>query len=139
MAKRPSRSQRLVQRADHRCEYCGYPEEVSPVPLEIDHIIPQAKGGRTILTNLALACRHCNQHKGTKTIGLDPETQQTVRLFNPRTNRWVEHFQFLQASGEMIGLSPIGRATVHELHMNDRRSVRVRLLLIKAGLVSWPR
>lgn len=104
----------------------------------MDHITPQAKGGRTTLTNLALACRHCNQHKGTKAAGIDPETQQPVRLFNPGTDRWAEHFQFLPSSGEIIGLSPIGRATVHELRMNDYRSMRLRLLLTRAGLASWP-
>jgi 5-methylcytosine-specific restriction endonuclease McrA len=95
MAQRLSRRQRVVQRAGYRCEYCGYPQEASPIPLEVDHIIPQAKGGRTTLTNLALACRRCNQHKGTKTTGIDPETQQSVRLFNPRSDRWAEHFQFI--------------------------------------------
>jgi len=136
MAKRLSRRQQVIQRAGYRCEYCGYPQEASPIPLEMDHIIPQTKGGRTTLTNLALACRHCNQHKGTKTTGIDPETQQAVRLFNPRTDQWAEHCQFLQRSGEMIGLSPIGRATVHELRLNDRRSVRLRWLLTRAGLMS---
>jgi len=43
MAQRPSRRQRVVQRAGYRCEYCGYPEEASPIPLEVDHIIFQKK------------------------------------------------------------------------------------------------
>jgi hypothetical protein len=69
---------------------------------------------------------------------MDPDTQQSVRLFNPRTDRWADHFQFLQPSGEIIGLSPIGRATVRTLQMNDARSVRLRLLITRAGLASWP-
>ena len=33
---------------------------------EIDHIIPESKGGQAILDNLQLLCRHCNRSKGTK-------------------------------------------------------------------------
>lgn len=38
----------------HRCTF------------EIDHIIPESKGGKAILENLQLLCRHCNRSKGTK-------------------------------------------------------------------------
>jgi 5-methylcytosine-specific restriction endonuclease McrA len=50
----------VARRALYRCEYCGYPEDASSTPLEIDHIIPEAKGGRTTIDNLALCCRSCN-------------------------------------------------------------------------------
>ena len=33
---------------------------------EIDHIIPESKGGQTTLDNLQLLCRHCNRNKGTR-------------------------------------------------------------------------
>ncbi len=33
---------------------------------EIDHIIPESKGGKTELENLQLLCRHCNRSKGAK-------------------------------------------------------------------------
>ena len=33
---------------------------------EIDHIIPESKGGKTTLDNLQLLCRHCNRSKGAK-------------------------------------------------------------------------
>src|SRR5271165_4288477 len=34
--------------------------------------------------NLALACYHCNAHKGPNLSALDPESGALVRLFNPR-------------------------------------------------------
>jgi 5-methylcytosine-specific restriction endonuclease McrA len=49
-----------TRRARYRCESCGYPEAASSTPLEIDHIIPEARGGRTTIENLALCCRSCN-------------------------------------------------------------------------------
>lgn len=33
----------VVSRANERCEYCRYPEELSPTPLEVDHIVPLEK------------------------------------------------------------------------------------------------
>jgi HNH endonuclease len=50
----------VARRARYRCEYCGYPDAASSKPLEIDHILPEARGGRTSRDNLALCCRSCN-------------------------------------------------------------------------------
>jgi hypothetical protein len=39
--------QQLVwQRAEHRCEYCQYPADVSLLPFQIDHIIAEKHGVR---------------------------------------------------------------------------------------------
>jgi 5-methylcytosine-specific restriction endonuclease McrA len=60
MAAAESYRDEVARRARYRCEYCGYPEAASSTPLEIDHIIPEARGGRTSIDNLALCCRWCN-------------------------------------------------------------------------------
>ena len=41
-------------------------EHYRPVPFDTDHIIPESKGGETILENLRLTCRFCNRSKGDK-------------------------------------------------------------------------
>ena len=46
-------------------QYIGHPYQIC---FEIDHIIPESKGGQTILDNLQLLCRHCNRSKGAKEI-----------------------------------------------------------------------
>ena len=74
--------QQVIQRAHRRCEYCLYPQAASSTLLEIDHIIPESKGGLTKLDNLALACRHCNSHKWAKTEGFDPITRERLPLLN---------------------------------------------------------
>ena len=38
----------------------------NPVSLEVDHIIPQSRGGDH-LENLQLLCAHCNRVKGDRT------------------------------------------------------------------------
>jgi hypothetical protein len=55
-----------------------------------------------------------------------------VRLFNPREDRWAEHFK-LQGP-LVIGLTPIGRTTVYVLAMNARHRLNVRSELIVQGL-----
>jgi hypothetical protein len=51
-----------------------------------------------------------------------------TRLFHPRRDRWDEHFAFQGAL--IVGLTPVGRATVRTLNMNgaDRLEVREELL-----------
>jgi hypothetical protein len=124
----------VARRARYRCEYCGYPKAASSVPLEIDHIIPEARGGRTTIDNLALCCRSCNLHKHVKTEAADPVTGETVPLFNPRTQPWSEHFVLDRDTGEIRGLTPIGRAAVVALALNSTHALTTRRLLIRLGI-----
>ena len=82
-------------RAAEYCEYCQRSQRDSPVaPFQIEHIVARKHGGTDSLDNLALACIDCNLHKGTDLTGIDPESQQVVQLFNPRRDRWVDHFRW---------------------------------------------
>lgn len=49
---------------DHRCAYC----DARDVPFELDHIHPRSRNGSNRVSNLTLACRPCNQRKGTRDI-----------------------------------------------------------------------
>jgi hypothetical protein len=70
------------------------PEVVTLVSHEIDHIAAAKHGGETTAENLALCCTLCNKYKGTDLASIDPETGEMQRLFHPRRDRWLEHFQF---------------------------------------------
>jgi len=63
--------QRIAQQALSRCGYCLRQECVSGVPLTIEHLIPQAKGGDETEENLWLSCRLCNEAKGIMTQAPD--------------------------------------------------------------------
>ena len=121
----------VTTRARRRCEYCHYLQRASNTSLEIEHIIPRSKQGETIPENLALACRRCNSHKSNKTDGIDPLTDERVRLFNPRLDNWNTHFRLNIRTGRIEGRTVIGTVTVQELSMNDPVAVANRLLLIK--------
>ena len=117
---------KVIAHAQGRCTYCRTAEAYSGAPLEIDHIIPSSAGGNSDESNLCLACRLCNSFKGVQTHALDPETNQRVALFNPRTQNWVEHFTWSQDGDLVIGLTPCGRATVNALKMNNDYIVPAR-------------
>ena len=53
----------ILARDHHRCRKCG-----SRYGLEIDHIVPIAKGGKSTYDNLQTLCHRCNKKKGTDTI-----------------------------------------------------------------------
>ena len=54
----------IYERDGYRCRYCGVSEQYAT--LEIDHIIPISKGGKSTYENLQTLCRKCNYEKGNK-------------------------------------------------------------------------
>jgi hypothetical protein len=98
----------------------------------IDHIIARQHGGPTTADNLANIGQHCNQHKGPNVAGIDPVTRQLARLFNPRRDRWDEHFRVVGV--EIIGITDVGRVTVVTLAMNDEWPQAVRTSLVAENL-----
>lgn len=88
-------AQRIRTAAGNRCGYCLSPQHLVMARLEIEHIVPLAKGGTDDEANPWLACPICNGHKSDKTQGPDPETGALVPLFNPRVQAWADHFQWM--------------------------------------------
>ena len=119
-------------RAGNRCEYCLHPQEHCETTHHVDHIVARQHLGTDALLNLALACIHCNSHKGPNLTGIDPDSGAIVTLFNPRRDRWADHFTLRGAF--IVGLTPTGRTTVYVLAMNARRRLNVRAELIAQGL-----
>ena len=103
------------------------------MPLEIEHIIPEGVGGSSDEANLWLACPRCNRHKGMQIDALDEMTNERVPLFNPRQQRWAEHFAWEQDGLYIVGLTAIGRATVQALQMNNPFVIYSRRIWIAWG------
>lgn len=61
----PKLRREIMERDDYTCQFCGkrMPDEVG---LHIDHIVPIAKGGKTVPSNLQVLCSKCNGSKGSK-------------------------------------------------------------------------
>jgi hypothetical protein len=101
--------------------------------MHIEHIVPLSRGGSSDETNLWLACAWCNSYKGTKTHAEDPMTGKDVPLFNPRTQRWQDHFRWSEDGLRIIGLTSTGRATVLALQLNNEFILPARRHWVLAG------
>ena len=54
----------LLEKFGRKCVYCG----AENVPLNIDHVVPKARGGSNRISNLVLSCVDCNQKKDSKPV-----------------------------------------------------------------------
>ncbi len=95
-------------------------------PFEVEHVIPTARQGSDEEENLALCCRSCNVRKSDRKTGRDETTGEEVPLFHPRRDRWEEHFRVDADSGEIIGLTPVGRVTCTQLDLNAPAQLQAR-------------
>lgn len=99
----------------------------------MDHVVPVAHGGETSPANLALACFGCNRRKGDRRVGVDQDQGRTLLLFNPRADRWNDHFAWSADGLTIVGTTPVGRATVSALELNRERVKPIRAADIEAG------
>ena len=53
---------KILSKYNFTCQYCG--RKAPSVELQVDHIIPKAKGGKYLTSNLTVACTECNVGKG---------------------------------------------------------------------------
>ncbi len=53
----------VLAKWQRRCAYC----QATAIPLQLEHILPKARGGSDRISNLTLACEPCNRKKGTQT------------------------------------------------------------------------
>lgn len=123
----------VAERAKGCCEYCRSQVRFAIQSFSVEHIIPTSQGGKNTLDNLALSCQGCNNHKYKKTEGRDPISGDTVSLYNPRKQRWDSHFAWNDGFTLVIGLTPIGRASVEALQLNREGVVNLRRILYAMG------
>src|SRR6266849_3880613 len=122
---------RLVYlRAENCCEYCRTCQRVCGQAMHMEHIDPV---GGDQPDNLCLSCPSCNLSKAQATSGVDAITAEVVPLFNPRQQRWSDHFEWIEDGSQVLGKTAVGRATVQRLKMNVDRVVTARKIWIKAG------
>jgi 5-methylcytosine-specific restriction endonuclease McrA len=123
----------VADRAGRCCEYCFSQELVSHDDFAVEHIRPRVEGGSDHPDNLAWSCQGCNNRKYTAQTSTDPATGLVVRLYNPRIDRWRDHFVWHSDFSRIEGSSPIGRATVARLDLNRIGVVNLRRALRLAG------
>ncbi|WP_446011973.1 HNH endonuclease [Candidatus Electrothrix sp.] len=126
----PDLRQLVVERAEYLCEYCLIHEDDTYLGCEIDHIISLKHGGTSDADNLAYACAFCNRHKGSD-VGSVLNSEEFVPFYNPRRDRWAEHFRL--DSYIIRPLTSIGEATAKILLFNTDERILERESLIDSG------
>ena len=127
-ARKPDPREIVELRAGRRCEYCRAPQPASGIRYHLEHVFPESLGGTDEVDNLALACPTCNFYKSNHLLGIDEEGLAGRPLFNPRKDRWQEHFEFDSASLRLKGKTLEARGTINRLRMNQPVQIEARRL-----------
>jgi hypothetical protein len=122
--------QTVAARAKQSCEYCLIAQVDTFYGCEVDHIISLKHGGITNPDNLAYACAFCNRAKGSD-VGSIATLGEFTRFFNPRTDRWSEHFRLEGAT--IQALTPIGEVTARIFGFNESTRIHEREEMIRFG------
>jgi len=83
----------IYLRDKSRCQYCGRPAPTRE--LNLDHVIPISRGGRSTWQNVVCCCLPCNSRKGNKL-----PSEAGMRLVKePKKPRWHPLVKLSFASG----------------------------------------
>jgi len=93
--------QHLFERDKYTCQYCG--GRFSQRELNLDHVIPRDRGGKTSWENIVTSCLHCNTRKGNrfpheaglrlKHKPIRPKWRPSISFFlGPEYNESWKHF-----------------------------------------------
>jgi 5-methylcytosine-specific restriction endonuclease McrA len=85
--------QSLFELYDFRCAYCG--KVFTKNRLEVEHILPVSKGGRSSWKNTVPACRSCNSRKSNRT----PEEAGMRILYPLKKPGWISPLQKIRRGG----------------------------------------
>lgn len=124
---KPRELDRLLHRAGYRCEYCQ--TVLFGMSWQREHINPRSDTGTDSFANLAASCPRCNLNKGKKKQGKDFVTGKVNPFFNPRIDKWKDHFGIV--AGQIVGKTPIGRATASTLFRRTEQQ-------LPSDLKWWP-
>jgi 5-methylcytosine-specific restriction endonuclease McrA len=102
----------LLEKWQRRCAYCGQ----TGVPLQVEHIVPRARGGSNRASNLTLACAPCNHQKGTQTAAEFGHPAVQLHARRPlkdaaavNATRWALYERLKATTGLPVETGPGGR------------------------------
>ena len=96
------------------------------IPRDLDRRVRRRAGGLCEYCRLPLAFDPWPFHVDHKL------TREITRLYNPRRDRWEEHFRC--RGPQLVGLTAIGRVTIRVLAINHPDAVKLRRELIAEGV-----
>ena len=92
----------ILHRDHWQCQYCGQPSTKN-YPLTLDHVIPESRGGPTVVGNLVAACQKCNTKKSNRPLEdfLAEDPEQLAKI-----QQQVEQVVPLTAAGHLNSVMP---------------------------------
>lgn len=117
--------QHYIAEQHHLCCYCGLPDPaVHGLDWDVEHIAPRKRHPEFMFTpeNLAVACRECNGHKGSKETLIDPSssaypsTADAFLIVHPHFDDWAKHI--LRDHLTYAAFTPRGEWTIKECKLN---------------------
>jgi 5-methylcytosine-specific restriction endonuclease McrA len=72
----------IYEHYNHRCCYCG--EKFNTAELNLEHVLPRSRGGKTDWSNIVTACMPCNLKKADRL----PEEAGMKLLIRPFKPKW---------------------------------------------------
>jgi len=129
----------LLEKFNRRCAYC----QAENVPLQIEHIVPRARGGSNRVSNLTLACAPCNLKKGACTaeeFGY-PEVQRQAKqplkdAAAVNSTRW-KLYQALQQSGMPVEVGSGGRTKFNRRRLGLPKDHWIDAACVGASTPPW--
>lgn len=118
-----SQRERIRQRYDYSCGYCGVHESDVGATLTVDHHHPTIHGGTNDDKNLVYSCHRCNEHKGTYWHEV---RIPHIRLLHPLEDNLTLHFRE-QQNCKLIGETPEGTFYIQRLRLNRPQLMEYRL------------
>lgn len=110
----------MLEKWGRKCAYCG----AENTPLQVEHIVPKARGGSNRVSNLTLACQPCNQSKGSQTAAEFGHPQIQAKAKAPlrdaaavNTTRWAL-YQRLSSLGLPVEVGTGGRTKFNRISRN---------------------
>ena len=128
----------VAARASYCCEYCKSPVKFCGDLPTIDHIVPVTRGGLNDLNNLAYSCHSCNSFKRDYIKLTDEATGDTVPIFHPRLDSWIDHFMWSEDFLKILPRTVTGKLMIDLLKLNRSGVVNLRSALIALGGVHPP-
>jgi hypothetical protein len=129
----------LLEKFGRRCAYC----KVENVPMQIEHIVPRARGGSNRVSNLTLACEPCNLKKGARTaeeFGY-PEVQRQAKqplkdAAAVNSTRW-RVYESLQQSGMPVEVGSGGRTKFNRSCLGLPKDHWIDAACVGASTPAW--
>jgi 5-methylcytosine-specific restriction endonuclease McrA len=88
--------QNVFLRDKHTCQYCS--KIFAESELNLDHVLPRDRGGKTTWENIVTSCIPCNTRKANRL----PREVGMRLLTEPRAPKWRPLFGFKQQASEQV-------------------------------------